>query len=99
MPPLRGEEGEACENGIGQNGQAQGPGATEPVADPSEKTAAKGPANQKSGLNPGTLFLDKRVGSVAGGQSQQDSHKGGGHKGEQMQLHAIEKPAQPGRNT
>ncbi len=73
LPPGLREVGKTGENGVGENGEAEGAAASEPIAEAAEDGAADGPANKKGGLNPGAVFFDGggRKGRRPGGDGRQ----------------------------
>ena len=54
-----GEEREAGEERVGQDGEAQGAAAAEPIAEPAEEAAAERPADEERGLDPRALLAHR----------------------------------------
>ena len=52
LPPSLGEEGQAGEQGVGEDGQRQRPAAAETIADPPKEPAAQRPAEEEGRLDP-----------------------------------------------
>ncbi len=95
VPPGLGGGRQAGEEGVGQDREHQGPGATYAVAESSKKSAADRPAQQEGRLNERAAIADDRIMDIG---LQQFGHERQGHGRVQVHVEAVEHPAQPGRD-
>jgi len=93
MPPSSGTKAKPGEAGVKKDGEGQGPGSANEIAEPAEERSAKGPTHHERGLNEGTVMAD--IG-VLGVDMQEFRHQGNSHEGEEVNIETVKKPAEPG---
>jgi hypothetical protein len=88
--------GEAGEDRVGEDGEAEGAAAAEPIAQAPEEAATQGPPGEERRLDPRALLAHGGVGGAGGGE--QLHHEGRGDERVEVHVQAVEQPAQPGRD-
>ena len=91
------EEGQAGEQGVGEDGQAQRPAPADAVADATEETTPNRPADQECGLDPGAVPADVLIPCV--GDADQLRDEGGRDQDVKVHVQAVAQPAEPGGDT
>ena len=93
MPPGGGEKAKPGEAGVKKDGEGEGPGPADKIAQSAKECPAEGPTHHEGGLDEGTVMAD--VGML-GVDMQEFRHQGNGHEGEEVNIETVKKPAEPG---
>ena len=94
LPPRLREEGQAGEERVGEDRQAERAAAADPVADAAEEAAAERPADQERRLDPRAVPADDLVPRV--GHADQLGDERGRDQDVEVHVQAVEQPAEPG---